>query len=175
MGILLAAIYPLLPLLFIRYCWKAHVRRFPEARFNYTVVEIWAAIIGLTPTFYLITRSIEGWSANDDTLAVVSIISGSHQLAGIFLAKLSTPQTPQRTLELAWTVIFGSMIGFVSIVAVPGLLICAAAALGVVAMLIWSLYFLVHLAFTQPAFALPVLLFFAAFYFILSGYGEETK
>jgi hypothetical protein len=110
--------------LFIFLVLRFWINRHPQGQpFRFYIVDYWAAVIGLVPTFLLIANvSTDGWWSDDDAARWhewLSLYSGVYfvgtgQIAGMIMARTSDSYIddgPQSFWTHFWVIITGAVAG----------------------------------------------------------------
>lgn len=127
--------YAVFLLLFVRYHWRSYKKQSQPPNFTYSITDIWAAIVGLTPTLALTAYAIESSdNSNFSRMLTYAMFVGEGQLAGIFAGKLATLRPPERGerrvsnlrsgMEILLYAIIGAMLPIVYLITLSALVFC---------------------------------------------------
>lgn len=135
--------------------WRSFRKDAPEKKFSYTIMDIWAATIGLTPTLllaaYAINCHLQG-KFDAGTWLVCAFLLCAGQLSGIFIMHLLTLRM-ERNLASGW-----ESAGCILLGAIFGLYLAAAAGFAAAIILVLALGVVACLAGNPLVFCVLFLL-----------------
>jgi len=158
------AIYAVAFLLITLWFCRDYRRKNPGVYFTFGIVDIWAAIAGLTPSLLLIAQVVREIDAHaepdlDASLALAMLI---HQSCIMYMARLTYAGSPHGTLRSAAAIFTAAILGAITLPLVAILIFMVIASIIFVPV---SLVMFLYGAFTNLAMGVTTLIFITIAYF----------